>query len=528
MVVSVQQPWLKVHKTIDLLLLLVLVQAFVRSLFHEPTFVPGVVRNTLILVTLAVVAVELWSLQTRSRFYLAPALAPLMVLVGACAAVMVIDPSSFSWVLAVTFLIFTRLPVRLATAVGGLAIAASVGVMALHWQLAPSLLLRAMFSGGFVLILLNLFFQVNKNILDELSQTRDLLNSALQNMSQGICVIDKAGHIKMFNDKACGLLGLPHTMLARKPLLSEVVRFQSDRGDFGPGPSSVEESARSYVAAMGVDVDHGIPRRYLRQDKSGRYIEVHTHAMPSGELVRTYTDVTQYEEVNRQLKVVLDEYQELTEQATQRGRNQMIVALTELAIIRDNETGRHTQRTQRYVETLAQALVDLGHYVAQLSARQIDLIVKATPMHDLGKVGIPDQILLKSGRHTDEETQIMHSHAALGESILLVMAGADQTDDSLYVVAAKLAGAHHENWEGSGYPRGLSGQGIPLAARLMALADVYDAITTARVYKRAWTHDEACAYISSLRGTKFDPAVVDAFECEKEKFKTISMELTDH
>ena len=528
MIANIQQPWLKVHKAVDLLFLVVLLQGIVRTWFFDPTLIPGFAGNLLILLIFAVVAVEFWSLQTRGSFWVNPALIPLAAVASACVSVWVIDPSSFSWVLATTLLMFMRLPVRLATLVGGLAIVVSVSIMAWVWQVGAPLQMRTAFSGGFILALLNLFFSINRKILGELSETRDLLNSALTNMSQGICVIDKHGRFKMFNDKACALLDLPRSLLESKPLLSEVVKFQTDRGDFGLGHSSVQESARNYVASLGVNIDKSVPQRYLRQDKSGRYIEVKTQPMPSGDVVRTYTDVTEYEEVNRQLKVVLDEYQQLSEQAMQRGRNQIVVALTELSVIRDNETGLHTKRTQLYVTRLAQALVRSGHYAEQLSEQQIDLIVKATPMHDLGKVGIPDHILLKPGRHTEEETVVMRTHAALGESILLVMAGVGQVDDSLFTVAAKLAGAHHENWDGTGYPRGQNGQDIPLGARLMAVADVYDALTTARVYKRAWTHEEASAHISSLRGTKFDPTVVDAFEREEANFKKISLELADH
>ena len=410
------------------------------------------------------------------------------------------------------------------------------GYMVLEPFLAPSVQMKMqhpqnnwhfLFMFPYVFVFLGIHKAVVNLISLQLSEANGLLNSALQNMSQGICVLDKSGHFKMFNDKACDLLDLPRSLLESKPLLSEVVKFQSDRGDFGPEFANVEAAGRSYVATLGVNVDLSIPRRYLRQDKSGRYIEVNSRPLPSGDMVRTYTDVTQYEEVNRQLKVVLDEYQELSEQATQRGRDQMIVALTELSLIRDNETGLHTKRTQLYVKTLAQALIHAGHYTEQLSEQKIDLLAKATPMHDLGKVGIPDHILLKPGRHTDEETQIMRTHTTLGESILLVMAGAEQTNDSLFYVASKLAGSHHENWDGSGYPRGLSGQDIPLSARLMALADVYDALTTMRVYKRAWTHEEARAHILGLRGKKFDPDVVAAFELEEAKFKTIGLELAD-
>lgn len=360
------------------------------------------------------------------------------------------------------------------------------------------------------------------------AETSALLNSALQNMSQGICVIGPDGRSKMFNDKVCEILDLPRSLLESNPLLSEVFKFQNDRGDFGVDYSAVDESARPHMAKLAANVIGKETQRYLRQDKRGRYIEVNTKSMPSGDMVRTYTDVSEYEQVNRQLKVMLDEYQQLSEQVMQRGRDQVVVALTELSVIRDNETGLHTKRTQLFVKTLAQALVQSGHYTEHLSEQQIDLIVKATPMHDLGKVGIPDHILLKPGRLTDEEMVIMRTHAALGESILLVMAGAGRrANDSLFTVAAELAGAHHENWDGSGYPRGQSGQAIPLSARLMAVADVYDALTTARVYKRAWTHEEASAHILGQKGTKFDPAVVDAFEREEANFKKIAMELAD-
>lgn len=525
---SVQPSWLKVHKAADLFVLVIIAQALLRVWLFDPTLIPGFAGKALFLLIFSFTAFELWSLQVRRRFGANPALIPLAGFVGVCASVWIIGPSMYSWVLAVSFLIFTRMPARLATLASGLAIVVSVLIMAWRWELGAVIQARAALSGVFIVVMLNLFFQANKKILADLAQTRDLLDDALQNMSQGICVVGKDGHFKMFNNKVCELLDLPHSLVERKPLLSEVVKFQSDRGDFGPEFSGVEASARGCAGTFGVDKDGNSPRHYLCQDRNGRYIEVHSRSTPSGDMVRTFSDVTKYEEVNRQLKVVLDEYQELSEQATQRGHNQIVTALTELSVIRDSETGQHIKRTELYVKLLAQSLLDSGHYTELLSAQQIDLIVKATPMHDLGKIGIPDHILLKPGRHTAEETQFMRTHAALGESILLVMAGVGKADDSLFTVAAKLAGAHHENWDGSGYPRGLSGQDIPLVARLMAIADVYDALTTARIYKAAWTHQEANAHILSLSGTKFDPTVVAAFEREEANFNTIARELADH
>jgi PAS domain S-box-containing protein len=223
-----------------------------------------------------------------------------------------------------------------------------------------------------------------------------------------------------------------------------------------------------------------------------------------------------------QLEVVLNEYHELSLDVLERSREKIVTALTRLSLYRDNETGQHITRSELYVRALADALAAAGHYPDQLNQHDIDLIVKATPMHDLGKVGVPDQVLLKPGRHTPEETLIMQTHAAIGESILLVAAGGEAVADSLLMVASRMAGAHHENWDGSGYPRRLTGSDIPLEARLMALADVYDALTTPRVYKQAWSHEAARLEILSLDGVKFDPLVVDAFKQVHLTFKEIA------
>ena len=228
-----------------------------------------------------------------------------------------------------------------------------------------------------------------------------------------------------------------------------------------------------------------------------------------------------------QLKRVLDEYHELSLDVLDQKREKIVGALTTLSLYRDNETGLHLNRVKLYVEALAKELRRAGCYTDQLTDRQIDIIVKAAPMHDLGKVGIPDSILLKPGRHTSEETVVMRTHAQIGESILAAVAGHEDTSNSLLVVAALIAGSHHEKWDGSGYPRGIKGQAIPLAGRLMALADVYDALTTPRVYKRAWTHEAATVEILGLKGTSFDPAIVDAFQQVEARFRDIALELGD-
>jgi hypothetical protein len=180
----------------------------------------------------------------------------------------------------------------------------------------------------------------------------------------------------------------------------------------------------------------------------------------------------------------------------------MLQSLNALSMVRDNETGNHILRTQSYVKKLAQRLRDMGIYVSELSENAIERMTKAAPLHDIGKVGIPDGILKKEGSLTPEEWAVMQTHAALGENVLNAAKLDDNQHAKVLDVAIQIAGSHHENWDGSGYPRGLKGEEIPLAARIMALADMYDALVSERVYKRKWTHEEACEEILKNKGKR--------------------------
>lgn len=200
----------------------------------------------------------------------------------------------------------------------------------------------------------------------------------------------------------------------------------------------------------------------------------------------------------------------------------MLNSLNALSMVRDNETGNHILRTKNYVRALAERLKSSGAYTEELSKKAIEDMVKAAPLHDIGKVGIPDTILKKPGSLTDEEWQIMKTHATLGHEVLTAAKLKDAKHTNVLDAAINIAGCHHECWDGSGYPRGLKGKEIPLAARLMSLADTYDALISERVYKKKWSHEEACAEIVSLKGKRFDPLVVEAFMQEKDNFLEIS------
>ena len=202
--------------------------------------------------------------------------------------------------------------------------------------------------------------------------------------------------------------------------------------------------------------------------------------------------------------------------------DQMLFALRDLAATRDSDTGSHLIRTPEYVKILAKRLAMMGYYRDELSDPKIEAFYKAAPLHDLGKVGIPDHILLKPGPLTAEERVIMDTHPAIGETILMATQGKSHFRDEVLKSAIEIAGSHHEKWDGTGYPRKLVGENIPLSARIMAVADMYDALITERPYKKIWSHQDAVLEISKKKGSHFDPAVVEAFMVEQNLFMEIA------
>ena len=200
-----------------------------------------------------------------------------------------------------------------------------------------------------------------------------------------------------------------------------------------------------------------------------------------------------------------------------------IDSMTMVAESRDLETGAHIIRTKEYVVTLARALHRLGYYREELSPRAIELLYRAAPLHDIGKVGIPDAILCKPGKLTEEEYQIMRSHVEIGRSIIEnAIKNYSKTNDFLNM-AANITYYHHERWDGGGYPRGVAGEEIPLEGRLMALADVLDALVSARYYKEEFSFAEAEEIIVTESGRHFDPRLVEAFKQSRDKLRKIAL-----
>jgi putative two-component system response regulator len=205
-----------------------------------------------------------------------------------------------------------------------------------------------------------------------------------------------------------------------------------------------------------------------------------------------------------------------------------ILALSSLAETRDNETGNHIRRTQHYVRTLAIQLRNHPRFFDFLTDDNIEMLFKIAPLHDIGKVGIPDRILHKPGKLTEEEFEIMKTHTLLGGNAISGAENMTSVRNSPFLRAARqIAIGHHEKWDGSGYPFALREEDIPIPARLMALADVYDAMSCRRVYKSAMGHDEVAETIINGKGKHFDPDVVDAFVAAISEFKAIAAKYKD-
>lgn len=205
-----------------------------------------------------------------------------------------------------------------------------------------------------------------------------------------------------------------------------------------------------------------------------------------------------------------------------RARDAMIFGLAKLADCRDTDTGLHLDRISTYAGLLAQSVhgsrVETSDRSEPIEEEWISSLCLAASLHDIGKVGIPDAVLLKPGRLTPDERRLIERHPEIGAGTLAAIRDRFG-DDPLVDMAHDIALGHHERWDGSGYPMGRSGKETPLSARIVALADVYDALTSNRVYKRAVSHEDACAIIIAGRGTQFDPTVVDAFEDIAEGFR---------
>ncbi|MBV8619347.1 MAG: two-component system response regulator [Curvibacter sp.] len=243
-------------------------------------------------------------------------------------------------------------------------------------------------------------------------------------------------------------------------------------------------------------------------------VQTHLALKATADFLRSKSDYLQQEVLLRTLEV--QAIQDVT-----------IMVMASLAETRDSETGNHIRRTQLYVKALAEQLKGHPRFEAVLTERNIELLYKSAPLHDIGKVGIPDSILLKPGKLTVEEFEVMKRHPRIGRDAIEEAERRLGMKVKFLTFSKEIAYSHQEKWDGTGYPEGLAGDAIPVSARLMAVADVYDALISRRVYKPAFSHEQACQIVVQGRGQHFDPDIVDAFIAIADDFRAIAVRYAD-
>jgi len=202
-------------------------------------------------------------------------------------------------------------------------------------------------------------------------------------------------------------------------------------------------------------------------------------------------------------------------------QNALLKTMAELVECRDDITGGHIERTQQGIKILLDGIQKHGLYSDETKNWNVELLLQSSQLHDVGKISIDDSILKKPGKLTDEEFEAMKKHASFGRKIIEKIEMLAKENDFL-AYAKIFAASHHEKWDGTGYPNGLKGNDIPLLGRIMAIADVYDALTSVRPYKKAFTHEEAVRIITESSGKQFDPALIEVFIKTSDQFMEIN------
>jgi putative two-component system response regulator len=227
------------------------------------------------------------------------------------------------------------------------------------------------------------------------------------------------------------------------------------------------------------------------------------------------------QQLENQNELLEQRVSERTEELS-RTKDVAIFCMATLAETRDSETGKHILRTQNYIKILAEFLLNHPRFSDYLQADgTIEMLSKTSPLHDIGKVGVPDRILLKPGKLDPDEWIVMKKHAQYGHDALL-RAELELGSTDFLQMAREIAYTHHERWDGNGYPQGLKGENIPVSGRLMAIADVYDALINKRVYKEAYSHEKAVEIVRQSAGTHLDPDIVEAFLQLQDEFRNIA------
>ncbi|MBI5897383.1 MAG: PAS domain S-box protein [Desulfobacterales bacterium] len=351
---------------------------------------------------------------------------------------------------------------------------------------------------------------VRKQAEEAMRASEEKYRTILEEMQDAYCEMDLKGTITFINPAACAITGYPRTelmgadirRLSPAPALKGIAHYFQEILTTGrPG----KPFSCNLIARNGSTIFLEIISSLVR-DKAGQPVGFRNVGRDVGERKRLEHDLFE------------------SHKHVQTARVATILGLAKLAEYRDEDTGTHLERIREYARIIARELARQPRYRGYITLEYIEDIYNSAILHDIGKVGVPDAILLKPGKLTREEFEIIKTHATLGGDALRAVE-ANIEGQTFLTLGKEIAYYHHEKWDGSGYPKGLKGEHIPLSARIVALADVYDALTSKRIYKEAFTHQKAVEIIVKDRGTHFAPDVVDAFMAHEEAFRRIREEL---
>jgi PAS domain S-box-containing protein len=341
-----------------------------------------------------------------------------------------------------------------------------------------------------------------------LRESEEKYRTILESIEEGYYEVDLEGRFSFVNDSTSRILGRSRSEL----LQMNIRQFLADEDD-RTLPDTFAECRRTGRAVKAFD---------CALHRAGQLLHIEASVSPlrnrENEVVGFRGMLRDRTEKKRLEMDLLESYRKL-----QHARAATILGLAKLAEYRDEGTGTHLERIREYARLLAEEMARIPRYREYIDQRYIEDIYQSAILHDIGKVGIPDAVLLKPGELTGDEFDVIKCHTLFGgDAITAIQA---QIEGRTFLnIGREIAYSHHEKWDGSGYPRGLRGKDIPLAARIVAVADVYDALTTKRFYKEAFSHEKARQIILNLRGNHFDPEVVDAFLALEGQFNRIREE----
>jgi PAS domain S-box-containing protein len=333
--------------------------------------------------------------------------------------------------------------------------------------------------------------------------------SVLESIEEGYFEVDPKGNFTFFNDSVSRILGY-----SREELMGMNYREYSTR-------ETSEKMFRIFNKVYTSGKTANISEyEIIKKDGTIKYLEFSVSPMKNKEKKITggrgvARDVTEHLRAKKEKREL--------ENKLHKARAATILGLAKLSEYRDKGTGEHLERIREYAKIIAEQMAELPSYKDYITEKYIDDIYQSSILHDIGKVGIQDSVLLKPGKLNPEEFDIIKRHTILGGDALAEIES-QIGGRSFLILGKEIAYYHHEKWDGTGYPDGLKGEDIPLSARMVAIADVYDALTTKRFYKEAFTHEKSMEIIIGLKGSHFDPDVVDAFMANEKSFSRICAE----